>query len=149
MCPEIPTAYIVSSSDPTLWDKVTTQADIWNSGMVLWELFSENGVTSHPALEKVQNPYKVMLKLGALATDPTKAYEKRFPEPTDKNSLLHIIWSCTRVEPTERPNADQLVAKYKQWAMNMQQKLKNGEVSSLFKTCAQELQAYDQLNDIS
>lgn len=80
----------------------------------------------------------MMLFLGQLLNKDTPqiqhAYNKQFPEPIHKDSLLHIIWQCTRANPEERMTIDALIIKYQQWAQRMQQRIEQGDVKSIEET---------------
>jgi len=54
-----------------------------------------------------------MATLGNLSQPNSEAaYNARYPEPGDKDSIEHLIWAATRVNPNERPDIHELCSKF-------------------------------------
>ena len=124
-------------------EKISCQSDIWSTGMTLWSLLTDKPIQTHPAFKGIQKGESPMFKVGFLLSPSARrarqAYEKDFPKPEDENSLLYLIWSCTRPDPEKRIDIDTLISKYNQWSEKAIQKLENGEISSIYDIFKAEL----------
>lgn len=117
------------------WKKISSKADIWSTGIILWELLSNQPIHRHPAvISDHETSRAAFVNVGALLLQEhrKKAYNSRFPEPEDTNTLLHLIWSCTRVNPDDRISVEALLEKYKKWANHTIQQLKERRIKSVY-----------------
>ncbi|MFA6915512.1 MAG: protein kinase family protein [Parachlamydiales bacterium] len=111
-------------------NNVTEKADIWSLGMAFFELFNpqmnkeEGGM--HPALslalrhggdqantnsQLAQTDNKLLVQQSKILTmDSRRAeYDAAYPEPSDKNSVDHLIWQMTRPNPHDRPDINKII----------------------------------------
>ncbi|MBS0635101.1 MAG: protein kinase [Verrucomicrobia bacterium] len=96
-------------------DKITKQSDIWSWGMILQNVFKEGGIVSHPIYGGTDSRLALIGKLAALR-DPENiaSYESSYQEPEDRNSLDHLIWSATRLDPEQRPTISEFRARFQE-----------------------------------
>jgi hypothetical protein len=96
------------------WKQIDTKADIWSLGVCLWHLLNKE---KHPSISFLgTNPVGAAYKAGSFFLPQINTlYENKYPEPQDKDSLAHLIWQCTRVEPTARLDINEVVSKYQRW----------------------------------
>jgi serine/threonine protein kinase len=122
------------TKDENAWRNIDTRADIWSCGIILWELLSGTEMYTHPAIRVTSpNAYE---NVGELLNEKKPVIQERyndrfFPKPTDEDSILHLIWSCNRADPTQRIDIDALIKKYQLWAKAVEQKLNQGEYTSI------------------
>lgn len=128
MAPEIHLWTDASHQKSGDWAKIGTPADIWSIGISLWQLFTDKAQSEHPAHVVTHGSLN---GVGNLLDEDNpqllEKYKKDFPEPADKDGILHMIWECTRVNPDERITIDKLVTKFNSWANGMTEKLRDGE----------------------
>lgn len=129
------------TKDAENWKKISTRADIWSTGIILWQLLSGQEIHEHPAIKfPSAHAYETVGEL----LNPDKPhiqefYNKNFPEPADKNSLIYLIWKCTRANPDDRMDIDLLLTKYERWANQVQDQLTKGEIKTIYDVCQAEL----------
>lgn len=105
--------------------------DIWSLGLVLWECLSGD-LQKHPVFKQLKtiSSYLLMLALGRLYYQ-NEDYKKSYTEPSEKTSLAHLVWSCTRPEPEARPTIKEVREKFRLWAEVAKDKLELGMIQSL------------------
>lgn len=106
-----PECYIYSGTER--WNNLTKQCDILSIGMLLQNIFTPGGIKAHPALEGItsQDELKEWLRQ---FDDPAcaKAYEARYKELENRDSVEHLIWSCTRSDTKMRPRIDEVESRF-------------------------------------
>lgn len=139
----IPPEIAISESNPHFLDIISTKADIWSTGIILWELLSGQEVHTHPALP-FPSPF-AYVGVGELLNPLAgsgKAYKEAFPKPSDKDSILYLIWRCTRAKPSLRPNIEEVKQRFDKWANQVQDKLNKKEIVSIHDVFEKEYQEY-------
>lgn len=100
---------------------LTRASDIWAMGVILFEMFIGEPLEL-PIFKLADNPRVFQSPWGHMGYCSTfcltnksevalrrqKAYQDTYLEPRDKESLEHLIWSCLRLDPLERPSATNL-----------------------------------------
>lgn len=95
------------TSNPQLLAATTTpKHDIWALGCVLFDVARGVKKTMYTNL-----PWAYCERATyAILSDLQDSYTL-FPEPTDKNSYLHILWEMLRVDPQDRISSEKLAAR--------------------------------------
>lgn len=119
---------IFPPGDSFIPGNTSAKSDSWSLGITFYELFnpelSGTDQEYHPALtlaskqdapppSSPDNPMLVqMSKL--LTNDAVRSeYDQAYPEPTDKNSVDHLVWQLTRPNPHDRPDINQVIDFFK------------------------------------
>jgi serine/threonine protein kinase len=126
--------------DPINWTKIGTAADIWATGLILWQALSGQPLLKHPAYQAIRqfhrppSPLMVIQKIGKILL-PTKCiYNGFYVEPKMKTSLAHLVWSCTRADPEQRPTIGEVIKRYEAWEKYTAAKMRAGEIQSVCET---------------
>jgi serine/threonine protein kinase len=102
-----------------LWDYINEKSDVWSCGMMLHYLRASTCKSlTHPAYPPKESDMAILHHLTSL-TNPEgkKNYALSYPEPKDKNSLEHLIWSATQIDQENRPTMKEVREKYHQIRM--------------------------------
>lgn len=122
--------------------KITTAVDIWAVGLILWEAFSGESVEQHPAhlslgdLTRV-SPFAMVRLISQILTNQKNRgdiYAKLYPKPAEESSLAHLVWSCTRPDPAQRPSIQEIIVRFDAWADYAKDRLTSGQVNSIIET---------------
>ena len=125
---------VVCYGENEKWILINTAADIWGIGLILWELLSGKALLEHSAFQAIRNrpritPMIAILKIGELLKNGIYAFFHA--EPKEEASLAHLIWRCTKVEPSQRPTIQEVIQHYQAWAAYAEAKMNAGEIQSL------------------
>ncbi len=126
-------------ADTDQWPLITTSADIWAVGIILWELLSGQPFHEHYAFQDGKrtkgnynwflNGVRLVVKVKELLGPIRKPlYEQKYVEPQDKTSLAHLVWQCTRLDPNQRPKIEDIIRHYQAWSQQVAAKLEAGSV---------------------
>ena len=102
-------------SDSDRWKTIDDKSDVWSAGMILMHCcFEGKSSKNHPLLKGHSVPGTMKEIFEEIVNKPkNKAiYETNFPEPEDKNSLQHLVWWATRIDPEERPTMTEFRNKF-------------------------------------
>ena len=79
--------------------------------MIFYEMCGHK-IESHPAFNGKGGGMGVtlMYQLALLnQAEEEQLYEERYPKPADVDSLEYLAWVCTRVRPSNRPSAEEIL----------------------------------------
>jgi hypothetical protein len=125
------------------WTQINTAVDIWATGLILWEAFSGKVLVEHPVHLAIGNgnndllPLKIVEFIGEVLSNKNKRgdiYNRLYRPPTEKGSLAHLIWDCTRPDPTQRPLIKEVIQRYDAWARYTEAKMEAGQIQSIQET---------------
>ena len=99
------------------WDSVDQKSDVWTCGLMVHNsLLKGQDLGTHPAVgdRLYVKPQDSFTQLKFMHQDKIKQqYNTDYPEPASKNSLEHLVWSATRIEPEERPSMEEFLQRYR------------------------------------
>jgi len=123
------------------------KSDVWSIGIMLWELTSKHKHLEHPAVGGSRMPGEILVALlkQQLGThnDPLL---RGYPEPlvakkeAPQNNLNHLVWECTRLNPNDRIDLDELIVKYEACVKDINYVLDNPK---LYPELASGLECFD------
>ncbi len=115
------------------WEKLDVNLDIWSVGLILWETLSGQPLLKHHAFDTSRNTpsgNRLVQKIGELFNGKY-VYSVFYPEPKEETSLAHLIWHCTRIEPSERPSIKEVIQRYQAWAKYVTTQMNEGKIQSI------------------
>ncbi len=96
------------------WDNLSEKSDVWSMGMMLYSIFNKGSILTHKVFDGLDDPAAIIDHLrGYEDASAQAAYTARYPEPQDPNSLDHLIWSATQLDPRKRPSIADLAHQFK------------------------------------
>lgn len=124
------------------WTKINTAADIWSLGLILWEAFSGEPLDKHPVHLSVGRlthmaPLGIVRVISEILSNKKMRgdiYKKLYLEPKERSSLAHLVWSCTRPDPSQRPSIKEVIRRYEAWAKYTEDKMKAGKIQTVRET---------------
>jgi serine/threonine protein kinase len=120
--------------------KIDFAVDIWSVGLILWESLSGEPLLKHhvfDAMRNIKSHTMLVRKIGDLFSDSAFTYDLLYLEPEHKSSLAHLVWNCTRRDPTKRPTIDQVIKRFQLWKEHVKKRVDAGEVKSLHECYAE------------
>jgi hypothetical protein len=113
---------VCAYSDSDQWKIIDEKSDVWSAGMILMQCCIEGkSLKDHPAINGT-NPHLIKTCLEEMMQKPQEGdvYIKKWTEPTNKNSLEHLIWESTQLYPEKRPTMAEFRKKFNQIRYTLQ-----------------------------
>lgn len=94
------------------WCEISTKTDVFSFGVLLFQSYIDPEIEKHPLYANLDS--FVPGVTNDIINNPKFRDEferETYPEPSDPDSIEHLIWQCTQVNPDKRPTMEVVVEK--------------------------------------